>query len=154
MGGRGRYIEREAAAASPRTWEDVVSDYQKVPPLGGDRALERQPDPWERRAQQQAAQLDQLERKGGSFGDYERFGVDAVLARPLSDDNRRRAQALKDRHGMPVVQRPLLAGVPGGQQQGQGSGQRSGSRAQLDADLEFGRQLAQQIRDAVRDALD
>ena len=124
----------------------------RVPALGAGREQYLPEDPWQRRAAQQAAQLDQLERRT-KFGDLERYNVDAVLARPLSDDNRRRAESLKSKFGVPTAQRPLFAGVPGGQQQGQGSGQRSSkSRAQADADYEFGRKIAQAVRDAFRDA--
>ena len=125
------------------------SSYERVPPLGHGREQYLPEDPWQRRAQQQAAQLDQLERKA-KFGDLERYNVDAVLARPLSDTNRQWAEALKAKHGVPTAQRPLFQSVQRGQQQG-GQQQGDGQSGKAAADYQLGAKIAQAVQDAFHD---
>jgi len=130
----------------------VSANYQRVPPLGGDRAAEFQRrDPVELRAEETARKLDALEAKG-SFDDGDRYAVDAVLMRPFSTENRQRAETLKARHGVPSGQRPLFQSVQRGQQQDQDSGQSGKSRDQAQRDYEFGQRVAKRLEDAFRDA--
>jgi hypothetical protein len=120
--------------------------YQRVPPLGGGRAAERQPDPVERIAAQQAAMLLDLEAKA-RFTDSDRYAAQALAHRPFSDEIRRRAQQLQDKHGLPAGQRALIQSVqrPGQQGSGQGSGDKA---------MEAARRAGQELADAVRDAMD